>query len=333
MGFKIKYPKEDIPPVFDNIHLQDVTEQYFPVMDLDVELQFASPVNAHLVYLCTFNNKSWEPISWGEILSEGKARFKKVVKNIVYLPMYYADGKYLPASDPILLLNTGEIKRLIADKSKLFPLQIDRKYPLWPEMKKHAAKMIGGYFQVSNTADFSGNKTVFKITEQPLSRLQFVNLKNIGTFRYARYVFPHTSTGDAAELEFWAGNKLLHGKIFSSPEIDSNSQAKFFNNKYDDFIQNEFYPDKFIGLDFEQPVAIDRIGFCPRNDANWIIAGHDYELSYWDKKWISLGIKSSNDFVLKYNNIPLGALLLIKDITEGKEHRIFTFKKQIISWW
>lgn len=89
----------------------------------------------------------------------------------------------------------------------------------------------------------------------------------------------------------------------------------------------------WIGFDFGKPIKIDAVGICPRNDKNDIIKGLAYELFYWDKRWISVGIKTADDYYMVFDNVLPNALLLAKCLTEGKENRIFTFQNNRQIWW
>lgn len=81
----------------------------------------------------------------------------------------------------------------------------------------------------------------------------------------------------------------------------------------------------WVGLDFGKPVAISRIRYTPRGDGNMIEPGDEYELLYWNQdQWKSLGHKVSTTVNISYDNIPTGALLLLRDLTKGHEERIFT---------
>ncbi|HEV7298316.1 MAG TPA: fibronectin type III domain-containing protein [Tepidisphaeraceae bacterium] len=70
-----------------------------------------------------------------------------------------------------------------------------------------SARMNGGYFQASNTANFSsGNVTLYMIgaSENPPSgSFTTRNVSVAGTYQYVRYVAPDNSWGNVAELELW----------------------------------------------------------------------------------------------------------------------------------
>ena len=71
----------------------------------------------------------------------------------------------------------------------------------------------------------------------------------------------------------------------------------------------------------------------PEDQSNNIVKGDKYELFYWDNGWKSLGIKVADNNKLLYKNAPTGALFWIRDLTEGKQERIFTYENNKQIWW
>jgi hypothetical protein len=69
---------------------------------------------------------------------------------------------------------------------------------------KFAARMVGGLFQGSNSADFSNAVTLYQVTTAPVvGQLTTVNISPAkGAFRYVRYLGPADSYCNIAELEF-----------------------------------------------------------------------------------------------------------------------------------
>jgi len=66
------------------------------------------------------------------------------------------------------------------------------------------SRMVGGYFQVSNIADFSTATTIFTISATPSAgSLTSQTVSVSGTWQYVRYVGPSTGYCNVAELEFW----------------------------------------------------------------------------------------------------------------------------------
>lgn len=67
-------------------------------------------------------------------------------------------------------------------------------------------------------------------------------------------------------------------------------------------------------------------------DDNDVIIGQEYELLYWDGKWVSLGRKTAEDYSLDYD-VPKNALLWLRNHTKGVEERIFTIDNGTQVWW
>jgi len=80
-----------------------------------------------------------------------------------------------------------------------------------------------------------------------------------------------------------------------------------------------------------QPLKITRK--YPEDETNKIKKGDLYETLFWDNGWKSLGAKVATANELTYNNAPMNALFLVKDLTEGKQERIFTYENESQVWW
>lgn len=87
-------------------------------------------------------------------------------------------------------------------------------------------------------------------------------------------------------------------------------------------------------MDFGRPVELERIIYTGRGDGNSIDIGDIYELFYWDSQgWVSLGRKNATNIRLTYRNVPGGGLYLLRDLTKGKNERIFTYENGRQVWW
>lgn len=86
-------------------------------------------------------------------------------------------------------------------------------------------------------------------------------------------------------------------------------------------------------MDFGIKENVSRIEFYPLNDGNFIVPNMKYELFYYDFGWKSLGKKVSYGFELQYDSVPQNAVLLLRNITNGNEERIFTYENEKQIWW
>lgn len=71
----------------------------------------------------------------------------------------------------------------------------------------------------------------------------------------------------------------------------------------------------------------------PESKGNRITKGKGYELLYWDKKWVSLGIRMATADSIVYTNCPKGALLWIKGTDDSDQNRIFQWQNEKQVWW
>ncbi|WP_455666944.1 transglutaminase domain-containing protein [Phocaeicola sp.] len=69
------------------------------------------------------------------------------------------------------------------------------------------------------------------------------------------------------------------------------------------------------------------------HDSNEVFPGDTYELFYWDGKWCGLGRKMATGYSLKYDDVPIGALLWLHNYSQGREERIFTYENGRQIWW
>jgi hypothetical protein len=83
---------------------------------------------------------------------------------------------------------------------------------------------------------------------------------------------------------------------------------------------------------FDNESEIHEVRFSSRTDDNEVMQGEDYELFYWDNKWISLGRRVASNYFLNYE-VPQNVLLLLKNHTKGVEERIFTIENGKQVWW
>lgn len=330
-----KKKNESIPKTFMSPCFKDVSDQYLDCMDISVPFLYSASKNQYRPYLCNFDNQNWVPVYWG-VLKGKRAAFSKMGKEVVYLPAYFDETGVVPAGYPFILTKEGSIRTLEPDTSNVQKLILTRKYHLI-YIKGKGELLLGGQFEVANKEDFSDSVIVYEVNETPELRFNQVNLDLDKPYRYFRYVAPKGSRGDISEIEVYGveSDLKLTGELIGNLNCPNVSKAE---NVFDDdplttYICN-LGEQGCVGLDFGKEVFISSFRFLPRNDDNFIKEGEDYELFYWDNGWISLGkqIGTSRQY-LEYTNAPLNALFLLRNLTKGKEERIFTYENGEQVWW
>ncbi len=329
--------KEYLPPLFRDSCIKDVTDNYLDCIDIAVQLIEKPSKKRKYAYLSNFNNSDWIPVHWAEI-KKGKAVFTKMGKDIVYLPVYCQTTGIEPAASPFILTKEGEIKKLIPDLTQTQTLILTRKYKPGRVPEK-GALLIGGRFQVANKEDFSDSLTVYVVRDTAEIRYNSVQVGVDKPYRYFRFVgAPNTWGGEISEIEIYSteSGKKLTGTVIGNKNTPFGWEAE---NVFDGDPLTSYKcfwnGIGWVGLDFGKPETIAGFRYLPRNDDNFIKEAEEYELFYWDNnQWNSLGTQTgTSKQYLEYTNAPNNALFWLRNLTKGREERIFTYENGKQIWW
>jgi hypothetical protein len=323
-----------IPSPFDNVQIKDVTYEYdYPQSDIELTLEKCP--RSKLLYLSVFGyGLSHHPIGWAKINGR-RALFKSVGVPAVFLSTYYEDNKELETSEPFIFYDKDNIKQIIPDTSKKVTVRLDRKFPVDDSMHVYLNELIGGKFQGSNTPDFKDADDLFTIRDTVGS---FVDKEITGNkqYRYVRFLAPYRGRINMAEIEFYGTMSnhevKLNGRIIGDGKILKGSLNDVFDGKSASSLSS--VPNSWVGLDLGHTIPVTKIRYLPRNELNGIEIGDIYELFYFNHNtWFSLGRSMADKNYLIYNNVPSGALLVLKNLSEGKDERIFTWENNKQRWW
>ena len=340
-----------IPQNMKNKHRRDVTSSYVPVstVSLSINAEEGTPV-----YLCLFKGGEWNPVEGGFV--ENKVvKFMDMGRNILYAPMFYKAGRYIPAAPLFILEQTGNRKEQVADEINSETAILLRKYP----SKKIIARftmfnsLIGARLEASHSAGFT-DITVLDTLAEPENtydqkyengfhvkdRLDYDSLweqsvVNITeSFRYIRLFNDRGKPLKIGEMEVYAEGqkKTLKGTpIGSVPDaalaFDGLPGYSIIQNKSETVGQ-------WVGLDLGAPFRIEKIRYLPASDNNQIEPGKNYELFFWNEKWISLGKLKSTKHFLEYRKIPKGGLFWLHcENCNSTDERPFTYENGKQVWW
>lgn len=321
----------EIPEVFKYLFMKDVTEEYVTPIDLTFPiLSVKKDSKEKYVYLTVFDNQKWTPIYFSQIKKDNEITFDKVEKGAIYMPAYYKNKKMTPCGYPALVNENGQVDYLIPDINKTEDIIIKRKYPLIRNAYQVARRLKNAVIQASNDERFKGAVTLHSFDSFGVSGNVFI--KDTTKYRYLRYMSNQNCRCNIAELIFYTkDNKKLSGKLIGATPRDekdpkSNHSAAFDSDPFTYFVsKNGLYG--WVGLDFGEPQTITKIGYMIRNDGNNICINDYYELLYWNiDRWTSLGKQVAKDLELTFHHVPQNALLLLRDLSRGKDERIFIYK-------
>ena len=88
-GTSVKETKNiiEVPELFRDAHLLDVTSRYMPVSNVDIKLD-REISTAKISFLCVYNRQGWRPVCWGQVNKNGYGDFRNMGRDIAYLPAY-----------------------------------------------------------------------------------------------------------------------------------------------------------------------------------------------------------------------------------------------------
>lgn len=309
-------------PFFDR-HRIDVSAQY----GFRGEVAVTTDKEIEEVCLCIYSSgDNWLPIDYART-ETGKALFRHLNDSIVYQAMMLEGDSLSPLGHPFLLLSDG-CHDLIPDKQRTQTVTLTRKYPFSRHWTNQWGRMIGGYFEAANDSAFRQADRLCTLESMPMFRNEFI--LSVGkSYRYVRYVSATDSKVPIAELAFYDGDSLLQGRPIGK-RMETPVRAFDGDTFTLIYSQQKGYS---VGMDFGTPRRVTRIELFPKNDGNFVVPGHEYELCYYDEGWHTLDKQISVGFSVTFPDVPCGALLLFKDCTKGKEERIFTYEKNKQQWW
>ena len=312
----------------------DVTDEYFRTSDIDIELLQSARLSEPYAYIATFtgHGQDWSIVDFGEV-RRGHVTFSNMGRNVLYIVMGY-DGKELtPQSLPFILTRTGEIS-FIEHSSEKEPVTIRRKYYESNNVAKMRQRILGGRIQASDRADFSTCNDIILIDS--LSIPDKIETGNARPYRYWRYLAAEGTYGSIAELAFFEQDTTrIEGKPIAASGASSDAVSAAFDSDWLTNFETENPDGNWVGMDFGQPVKVDKVRIVPRSDDNDIHPGDLYELKYWDNsgEWKVVGAQYATENALNFANIPEGALLWLHNYTRGWDERPFLYNGGEIIWW
>lgn len=319
---------------------QDVTDRYNITSDLEIKTdkdKIKRLKDRKYVYIAMAINAGgpqWKVLDYGT-LKKGKANFKKMGRNMLYIALGYDGRSLVPISSPFILRKNGDVEYLDnKDERKIVSKDLRRKYYESYNVVHMRQRILGGKFQCSDYPDFRNAVTLFTIesTEIPYR----IELNAGRPYRYWRYMTPDGSWGSISELSFYdmEGNRLNH-KGIANPEAGQDA----IDRAYDGNLLSNFEINQpngnWVGMDMGKPIDVKYASVSPRSDDNDICPGNEYELLFFDgNAWCSLGYRKADGNSLHYDNIPLNTLLWMRNYTRGNNERPFVLhENDEIEWW
>lgn len=309
----------DVPVEFKNEFRKNVSDNYFHT-NLEIPVEKAT---GKYVCLGVFGIHGWRGVDIAQV-KRGKAVFRNIGPEQIYILMYCKNGLYVPLGNPFYF-DGHAAREFEAVTNQLDSVVLYRKFPLSERIKEYMAGMKGGRFEAFCDRNFHQPILMYQVEEAPQINLNRVSLKTPVRCRYVRYVSASTEYAEVAEMYFGG-----HGEEWIPVDSWGDAPASIGTGAYQVYDNNPltYYISSqggaSITLDLGKTVWVDKLTFMPRNDDNFIRIGDEYELFYWGNgRWQSLGRQKATDIQLVYENVPDGALLHLHDWSRGKEELPF----------
>lgn len=324
---RVRYRNESVFKYPFDYCEKDVTELYTRTSDIEIDIRNNVNLVEKYCYIAIFNghNVEWSLVDFGEI-NNGKACFKNIGRNVLYLAMGYNGKALVPISDPFILHRDGSIEYYVFDGTEKRSLDIHRKYFEGRNVAEMRLRLKGGRIQAANRADFSDAVTMVTIENQYVP--DKFDIQDNNGYRYWRYLGADGSHGSIAELQFFDADTIITGTPIGCKSATKESIDKAFDGNYLTNYETENNPDgSWVGMDFGTKKQIRNVRIIPRSDDNDIHVGDVYELLYYNgTQWVSLGKKTATSNVLHYDDVPSHALYWVKDHTQGWDERPFIIR-------
>lgn len=235
----------------------------------------------------------------------------------------------VPVSYPFILDGKGQINILQPDTNHPRTLKLYRKYPLSYTVKLANQRFRKAVVEASNDPFFEQKDSLGIFEEVSLQQYTAATIASLEKYRYWRIRFPDYFAVAECILSDSSDNRIM-------PELHGHRHTVPCEKAFDDNPVSYAYSDDkgIFSFDMGRAVVIERIECLLRNDGNHIWPGHWYELNYHaGVGWYSLGAKEAQERFVEFENVPANALLWLRDLTSGKEERIFTCMDNQIRFW
>jgi hypothetical protein len=324
----INADNNDIPPELHDQCMKDVTHEYFTSLtdtllcnkgdcQVKIPIKYQPSKNTGYAYLAAKGINAWNIVGWGETNAK-IINFGTIGRNILYLPLYYANGLRTLANYPFVINDDYNVRFFDPDSASRQELKITE---MSPGSYDFMQRMHNGVFEGANRSDFSDAETLHTIGTLDGTYLYSVKLRRAKAYRYVRYVSPVEGHGNVAEIVFYndRGEKLGGNPVGSSvpPNSPDLSHDKAFDGDLSTFYDTAPPDGAWTGLDFGEPQTVSELSYFPRHEGNFIYAGHTYDLFYWNDEWKVYERQTATSHILNFR-IPSDGLYYLKSVTTGK---------------
>lgn len=316
----------NVPALFRNRFIKDVTANYFGENKVSVSVQSA---DEDYIYLGVFSPGGWIPVDIA-YNSKGNVTFRNVEPNVIYQPLISDGQNHRVAGYPFIYKNET-VHLLKPDTTSMKKVVLKRKMSLMPTIAEFLYRaIIGSKIEVSTDLSFTRPDLVYQFKDTLDYNYYELAPPDINKqYRYIKYIAPSGKRMELSELAVFKDS--LCKEQIPLKRINDIEPVRALDHITDGDILSYFQARDtscFITYDLGKTTTIGKVVFSPRNDDNYVWPGDEYELFYQDgvNGWKSLGVQTATGWKLEYR-VPDNALLWLRDRTKGREEQVFIYKE------
>ncbi len=327
----------------------DVSSDATSVVEYDIE--YNGSEDYPVAYLASFSSTgALIPVTWGK--KSGKSyTFDNVMLDRLYFPVTYNGGRITPFSSPFMLKKDISQRKgyrhitYTSTDNKMVDGICKRKYPVKLSTKEYIKKMRGIHVIASDNYDYSDCDTLAVIDFLPEPQLQDLTLKCDRPYKYYRIQTGNHDWLHLSEVYFLAPRSYGYSNSLPTPELpilpnvvynDTIEYVRFRDVPEDEFLcraENDgnmqtISATSCVDLRFNEQRYMTKVRFAPLNAENNIFPENKYVLYKWSgTSWEKIAQKKANAHFLCFENVLVGSLYWLKNITTGQEESPFVFNE------
>ncbi|CEN36743.1 hypothetical protein [Capnocytophaga cynodegmi] len=334
--FDKRVKKEDVPPIFKNSKMKDVSEEYFGAKDITITLK-TPPKEIAYAYLCVFGYESWHPVQWGKI-NGNKVTFKKMGKDIIYLPAFYKKGKIIPIDSPFLFNAEGIIEPLDNYNSSInIHINQIRGAMNYDYNRTNIHLISEAVISGRNTINDSLDTLVTLPKSIPMESSNY-KVKSMKEYQEV-FVNFKTDTTALSEIVFYNDKNMeIDVSEIKSKKLDNEELKLLHDGIYVSGIKKRNV-SRQIRISFTQKQKVSRVKVTPfiNSDTG---NGKTFELYYWQNgRWTFFKTSQAGEKpYLTFKDVPRGKLYMLRNSQSPKEgkvtsERIFICREGEVLWY
>lgn len=333
--------RKDIPALFHNIFMKDVSYEYFDTTNVTIPVTQLVEHKVSYCYLCVFQTHGFSPVAWGEINNQEKVTFKGIGKDIIYFPMFYKKGVFLPAASPFHLTPEGEVHPFTPNQTReTMNVRFVNSFMDPTEIREARDGIRGSYFVSGKENDVSKEEIMVHVSDSLDAWGNYTTLSYPTPCRYIRLKTPLDTFAVSNIFFYEKGNSKPISDIKVTASMRGIKEGETLSMIADGlsatgykgiFTEKKRNNSHEILFDLGKKYDINAIDFAPYFDSA-LSSSADFELFYWaDNQWISGGIQKGNDNFLSFPNIPQGTIYQLRR-ANWSNIRIFTYDNGHVKW-